>query len=360
MLQLSQIAFAQKKFVEGKIITNNNDTISGFISINPAFTNKYQIAFSKTSSGESAKNYYPDQLSKFTVDNKEYLSLPVNYNGKDNLYFIRRISFGYYNLYEGFKNNGEKIFFLQTKSDQIIYLEEELKKEWINQYFSDCTFKPSHVYYDEVSLKNLVSKYSQCKQPETFIHQKEKYKPTITIGFRVGLNTSLMEFTNKINPYSGDSFNHKWSVHGGLVFNIEINRFLQFEADLLYSQSKGDLTDSVTFDFTRTDVNIPILLRYVFRNDSRIEPYINAGLDFRILLEEQFQYTSSEGEIDFDPAKGVTGLLFGAGTFIKISNKFKILFDFRYSFSEYLSHSRPFDKYSLKNQVYTLSTGILF
>jgi len=169
-----------------------------------------------------------------------------------------------------------------------------------------------------------------------------------------------MKFTNKINEYKGDPFSNSWSVNGGLVFNIEINRFLQFEVNLLYSQCNGILTDSVTFNFNRSDVNIPILLRYIYRTDSRIDPYINAGLDFRILLEEQFQYTHSEGEIDFEPAKGVTGLMVGVGTLINIGQKSSIIFDLRYSISEYRAHIRPYDKYSLKNQILTVSTGILF
>jgi len=358
--QIPCAAFSQKDRVPGKIIRDANDTLSGFILTDPASTNVNQVLFTEDEYGEHIVTFYPDQVDIVIIDMKEYKSLPVIYDDREVLNFIRRIVFGVYNLYEGYREDGKKIFFLQTAPDKILYLPEESKNEWLDQYFSDCEFKPSRFYYDEVSLTNLILKYSHCRQPENFVYQRERYKPEITVGVKVGSNISMMKFTDKLNPYRGISFEHKLGLQGGLLFEIDVNRFLQVEMDLFFSIIQGDLLDSVTFDLKRTDVNIPLLIRYTFNLDSRFDPFINLGLDFRILLNEKYRLIHSEGEMDLNPAKGVAGLMAGAGTCIPFGRKLRLIVDFRYSYYHYLAHPSPADKYALNHHVIGFSTGILF
>jgi len=354
------LAFAQKKYVKGEIITTYLDTIRGFILNRPAFTNMDQVVFSFDRSGKVLETYYPDQIAKVIIDKKEFLSVPASYNDLNKIFFLRRICFGHYNLYEAYQNDGNKIFFLQTENEEVIYLPKKFKDEWIAQYFSEHSFKPPRVYYDDVSLTNLVSKYSSWMQPEMFVYQREKFKPVVNIGLKIGSTLSLMEFTDRINDYRGVNFDPGLGLQGGVVFNIDAARHLQVTAEILYSSIRGKLSDTVTFDFQRSDVNIPILLRYVVSSDSRFNPYFNIGLDGRILLKDQFRLINIDEEIDFKPAKGVIGLLIGAGTFIKLTHTMDLFVDVRYSVSSYLAHSWPKEKYTLRNQVFSLTTGILF
>lgn len=358
--QISFAAYSQKDRVPGKIITDSNDTLYGFILTDPSLTNINQVVFTHEKSGEDFDTISPYQLPKVNIDGKEYESLPVTYDDREVKVFIRRIVFGFYYLYEGYRDDGKKIFFLKTAGDNIIYLPKESKNEWLDQYFSDCGFEPPRVYYDETSLTDLISKYSQCKQPENFVYQEEKYKLKVNIGIKVGPNISMMKFTDKLNLYRGISFKYKLGLQGGLLFEIEFNRFFQVEMDLLFSVIQGKLVDSVQFDFSRMDINIPILLRYTFNSYSGLDPFINLGLDFRILLNEKYRFIHSEGEMDLNPAKGVTGFIAGAGTLIPLGRQRRLIIDFRYTYSHYLAHTGPADKYALNHHVIAFSTGILF
>lgn len=358
--QIPVAVYSQKDRVPGKLLLGENDTLTGYILTDPAFTNINQVVFIHEKPGEDLDSISPYHLSKFIIDGKEYESLPVTYDDREVKVFIRRIVFGVYNLYEGYRKDGKKIFFLQTAPDEILYLKEELKNEWLVQYFSDCFFDPPRVYYDETSLTDLISKYSQCRQPENFVYQEEKYKLEVNIGLKVGPNISMMKFTDKLNPFRGIPFKYKLGFQGGLLFEIDFNRFFQVEMDLLFSVIQGKLVDSVQFDFSRMDINIPILLRFTFNSYSGLDPFISLGLDFRVLLNEKYQLIHSEGEMSLNPAKGMAGFNVGAGTLIPLGRQRRLIIDFRYTYSHYLAHTGPADKYALNHHVIAFSTGILF
>ena len=354
------LAFTQKKYVEGEIITTYLDTIHGFIFNRPEFTNKDQVIFSMDRSGELLDTYYPDQITKVIIDKKEFLSVPAIFDDKAQILFLRRICFGHYNLFEGYQETGDKIFFLETENDEVIHLPKEMKHEWLTEYFSGNNFNPRRIYYDDVSLINLVSKYSSWMQPETFVYQREKFNPTINIGLKIGLNVSLMEFTDKLNVNQGDNFKPELGLQGGVVFNIDMIRNLQFSAELLYATTCGSYSDTVKYDFERADLNIPVLLRYVVRSDSRFDPYVNIGVDGRILIKERFEHIFGEEKIDFEPPKGTIGMLIGAGSFIRLTHELDLFIDFRYTVSSYLAHSWPKKTYTLRHQVFSFTTGIMF
>lgn len=352
--------YSQKKYVKGEIISVHLDTIHGFILNRPEFTNKDQVVFSVDRSGKSVDTYYPDHIAKFRIDKEEFVSVSASFNDIGNIFFLRRICYGFYNLYEGYESDGNKIFFLQTENKEVIYLPKEFKEDWIAQYFSGQNFSPPRVSYDDVSLINLVSKYSTWMQPETFVYKREKYQPVINIGVKIGSNLSTMEFSDQINEYMGVNFNPGVGLQGGVVFVIDATRHLQVSAEILYSSIHGRLSDTVTFDFQRSDVNIPILLRYVVSSDSRFNPWFNLGLDGRILIKSEFQHITPDEQIDFEPAKGAFGLLIGAGSYINLTHTIDLFVDFRYSVSSYLAHSWPKGKYTLRNHVFSISAGIMF
>jgi len=363
MVFLSQIpyhAFAQKDFIRGAIITNNYDTISGFILAKPKYTNKDQVVFSKWPSGQHPETYYPDQLIKFILDNKEYLSLPVSYYEEEGLNFIHRIFYGYYLLYEGHTSDGQDFYCLQTEKYWVIRLPEESIEEWVQKYFSDCEFKHPRMFYDEVSISNLLSKYSQCKQPEKFVYEKSSYKQRLCFGLKMGTNVAFMKFVNEKNPYYGKSFNPYLGYQGGVTFNFDLSRYLQVEIDLFISKLQGELIGPVTFNFERIDINVPFLIRYVVKRNFVLEPYINLGLDLRTMVKYSFRLIDNNGVQKLEPTKGAAGLLAGIGTFIPVGKKIKVTIDFQYSYFQHISYIKQKSDYALKNQVIILSTGILF
>ncbi len=365
LFQIPYSAFTQRDYIKGKIITNDYDTIDGFILANQKYTNKNQVVFSQVPTSKNLETYYPEQLLKFILDSKEYVSMPVSYyEEQEELNFLHRVAYGYCTLYEGFTSDGEEFYCLQTEDNKVTYLPKESISEWVQQYFSDCEFKHRRIFYDKESIGNLLSKYSHCKQPDKFVYQKHHYKQSLLVGFKLGTNITYMKFVSKNNPYYNKTF-HPYpylGYQGGFTFNFDISRYLQIEIDLFISKLQAELVDSVTLNFERIDINVPILIRYIVKRNFGIEPYFNLGLDLRTMAKQNFQYTDSLGDKKLEPRNGAAGLLAGVGIIIPTERKMKLAIDFQYSYFQHVSHIRPStsNEYDLENQVIIFSTGILF
>ncbi|MBN2891039.1 MAG: hypothetical protein JXL97_04155 [Bacteroidales bacterium] len=179
--------YSQKNYGSGYIITNQNDTIYGFLKDRkpPPFGKLYsKIRFKEKSNSVFAKKYSPYQISGYKINNVEYESkwikvdrffLKEDYKCIENCgekAFLKVIVKGYLTYYQWEYIDGESGYIdavdLLNKQNENIYIKATqgvfgLKKDKLAAYFMDCPELAKQILTkqikDPISVANFYNKY---------------------------------------------------------------------------------------------------------------------------------------------------------------------------------------------------------
>lgn len=301
---VTQLHSQSKEYVQGYMITEENDTINGFVKDDKRTVLAYQFSFKKTLNGR-AKTITPTEAKGFYFTPSFYFeSIPIN-SAQDKLekQFIRKLVDGYTDLYQVvkgtqyeyvlIKEDGEKLQIAQNDvvEDNTYRTDKKYFGE-LKYFLRDCeevVVNTKSIKYSEKSIVNLVQKYNYCKDP-TVVNQsldqgrKLRLKVGLTLGFRrYNMDISDLQPPNRLYEGSGASLRfgglislsyfRKLSLQTGVVYN----RYAT-EGQYAYSLGFGKLSHEVT------NIDVPILLKYNF-STKKAAPYFIGGIHLGKLLK---------------------------------------------------------------------------
>ncbi len=190
-------SFAQETgYLQGYIVTNENDTILGLVK-NKNFT-PYRvlqdIKFKKEKGGEM-ETYSPKDLKSFQVGSSRYVSKKF---GEDDLSFFEVLIEGDLNYYElrvtGFGTGNETVYQMLQKKNEDAFLSVYGPnfQERLLKYFSDEPILSEKIkagVYKRNKIDELVQEYNLMK----YIPQQSKTHKTATVSFYKRLSKTNAE-----------------------------------------------------------------------------------------------------------------------------------------------------------------------
>ncbi|MBN2349147.1 MAG: hypothetical protein JXJ22_09935 [Bacteroidales bacterium] len=350
-----QFSFGQKEYKPGYIISNNNDTISGFINLKSNYSNSLECDFKKTKE-EKPLIYSPDEISGYRIENsKFYVSREVKIDSLKTRVFLEYLVDGIVDLYY-YRELTREFYFIEKDSVLIQLSNEEVEREingvsmvgnsnqyirMLNYLFSDSpeiTRDLRNAEFGYKPLINLTKNYHNavCKDYDCIDYTKSTRSNIYIEGF-LGGGVSWMgfkyseDYLQTINPNMGIMFRfmplrmfHKWNLLTG--FNYSRNNF---EGEIL------DEKDYVSRDYdilaNYSYISFPFIIEYCFVS-SKIQPIISFGLNNVIIFNENHRIKAGRYDIESVFRKYQYGIAFGAGVKYHFSN-FNYLFiknDFEY------------------------------
>jgi|GEM_PF-3924106 len=273
LLLLSNTLLAQKTFVEGYYISNDGDTIKGYIQEDRDLAYRNQFIFSEFVDGSRIKNILVDEAISFKIS--DFLYERISIEEKD--IYARQLIDGYLKLYKSYLSLNEIEFYIKYK-EEFFQLEEVENsfyhpekgrvrqvsakyKNILNYVFKDCSEynkekQLRNIKLKEVNLIKAITDYNYCIDPEInkdTINKKRAIKSKLFLmaGFQSTPKQSIG--ITDINS-SGNSVQYEIAGQGfGFGFNVEINsketnrRNFSFITGLEYR--------STSYEFTILDSN---------------------------------------------------------------------------------------------------------
>jgi hypothetical protein len=123
LLNIFTLAYSQKDFVQGFIVTTDFDTINGLIKLQPDHLNSISCIFMRP--GDAVpKTYFPQELISYKItDRKYYVSGEVTVDSVTKRLFLEYLVHGIADLYY-LKEQGQEYFFLD-KDNRMIQLNND-------------------------------------------------------------------------------------------------------------------------------------------------------------------------------------------------------------------------------------------
>jgi hypothetical protein len=223
---LTQNIYAQR-LSQGYIITNKNDTITGFVKYDDWISNPREIVFKKNKQSK-AETLSPMSIKEFKVKNERYVSRIVSYStASSDLLFLSttvlppmrldtvflgvnivdRIS-----MYELITPNLYKHYFIESdnqKIEELIqykhYVEnnkmqtDDFYKETLKKFMTNCEAMSSKIdatpFVDKELFKIISYLNKECGgQKPNSVYFKNVRKPRISFGITSGVGISSLSF----------------------------------------------------------------------------------------------------------------------------------------------------------------------
>ena len=239
----SQSLFAQKIFVEGFYISNDGDTIKGYIQEDRDIAFRNHFIFSAYENGSNKKSVSVDEAISFKISDYSYERISIK---EKNLY-ARQLIDGYLKFYKSYLSVNEIEFYIKYKGEFFQLSEEERSfyhpemgrvkqvsakyKNILNYAFNDCPEfdkkkQLRNIKLKEINLIRVITAYNHCINPETnknTINNKRaiNLKNFLVLGFQSTPKQSVgitdISSSNNLVQYEivGQGF--------ALGLNVEIN-----------------------------------------------------------------------------------------------------------------------------------------
>ena len=208
----------QTMFRQGYVITNENDTIHGFIDFRGDVRNAKKCDF-KTSQNSEVKEYTPFSIKGYRFNNgKYYISRRIKSGETEIEIFLEFLVRGISNLYY-YADNMNFHYFIEKSDGQLIELTNEQKKvtvdgtDYIHETksyigllryaFGDCPqIFPAinQAKLEDKSLIEITKKYHEikCDGQKCIIYEKQLPVIKVTFGTYVSMNSSFLKILD--NP----------------------------------------------------------------------------------------------------------------------------------------------------------------
>ena len=334
----SNAAFGQYDYRSGYIVTNDNDTIRGYVEYGNARLTSYTCYF-KTDSLPEAVKYSPQDLKMVVVDNyRHYVSKDVQIEGVPRKMFLEYLVEGSLNMYFMLDFAGQEYFFAE-KDGQLYELTNrklEIEKDGTtytknsNSYIGVLKYlvqdSPSsysaadNINFDHRSFVNFATDYHQsvCDSVECTVYSREQEvlndvewqvkigsffnysfsKSVIYSSIRTIYNINFYPegyeprlVSSNLNP--GD---HEARFHGfnfpGFFINISPNWRTSFQMELMFSTHQ---IEADNYTLTSKQVIVPIFLKREFLYYNKLSPYVFYGFS----LANQYDLEIDEFRIKY-------------------------------------------------------------
>lgn len=262
---LASFASAQSNFKEGYIITNENDTIKGFVDFRTSGINVKLCKFKEQELGE-VKTYYPGDISgyRFTNEGKFYISSNIEIEGQKKEVFLEYLLKGILSLYYYIddreyyfiQDEQGKIFVIDKKDDEYVYNEtlrsNVVKKD--NKYIGmlksifkesqSTTYKVNKIRYNQDDIINVTKDYHDnvCTSGDKCIIFETKKDKQFTVK-KITLYAGIQYYTFNLNVLGNfPAINNAFPVIGGQLNLLapRLAKSVSFQVDVALSGINGN------------------------------------------------------------------------------------------------------------------------
>lgn len=298
---------AQINFMEGWIITPENDTIRGLIKDCGEFRSSKACLFKENRASRTVK-YAPGDISAYQIQGESYyVHSDYSLEGDSTPFFSIVLLEGELSLYHNRKNRRMAYCIQKQDSNPVVLCNKEVlvqRESYLLSYANSNTnsfmvpvyrdslrslFRESKktqnqvgiVGYNHKSLINITKAYLQetCGTDDCISYEKDLNKNRKRLGFYTGIQASQAE---SIDDSWGT--NYQVTVPIGVLYNIPlkfINDRLSFQIELIYRRLKYDETISnggtmLERDIVSNLIGLPISLNYRF-SKKRVSPTLGIG-----------------------------------------------------------------------------------
>lgn len=326
---------AQSNFSEGFIITNQGDTIEGFIDAKDKMI--YSACTFKKDLDDAATNYNPEQLMAFRItDGKYFQSRIITIDASSKHVFLEYLVKGKANIY--YYRDTDDHYFIETEivdlleltaktvtiaGDYGAYEMPKRHKTKLKAVLSDSEqtqSKIESVSLNHRSLTNLAVAYHYdvCDTEDCIVFEKKKVKlkwnftaflgygyAQIDLGSELKSNVSgsptfggrvelgnFLPWTERISVSLDVSFQNYSTTSFAILYDESIRFSLDGE-DFVYVNNRfyDNRKEELHADIDMTVLKLPISLFYAF-GENKIKPYLGIGMMNQIVLSqnEDFLY----------------------------------------------------------------------
>ena len=275
-LCLSAMLCAQDNYKLGYVITNQNDTITGWINLRTDKNNQKQCEF-KSDLSLPTKIYLPGDIAgyRFTDEGKYYVSREIQINATPQKVFLEFLVKGIMNLYYYedeakyyfFENQDGKMEVISQKPERVenlTYIEDNSYIGKIRYLFRD--YQPiaqnaNKLEFNQKSMINVVKEYHDevCTTGESCIIFQNEHPDDKGVRCKIsvygGLQISNYVFTYQHTATQPGDAGYKSTQIGGNVspvlgaqinlMNPRWSKSFSIQFDVSLSQFKGDMPDKI-------------------------------------------------------------------------------------------------------------------
>ncbi|MEN9918887.1 MAG: hypothetical protein RL662_1323 [Bacteroidota bacterium] len=315
----SVYTYAQNNFRKGYIISNENDTIAGFINYKTEQSNAIVCEFKKRENTKPQR-FTPSQIAGYKLDDNDrhYTSKTIRVKGVDKVVFVEYLIAGKLNLYY---YASETDFYLFEKPDgNIVYITQNPTVQRFDDdsqmlvMSTDKSYKGrlSYEFEDYPEIKRMVAKadfsrssfvkiartYNKLEGTENemvFGAKKEKRLVALRFSAYTGMYTHNYEFYTKqlkeMNPTS-----HIAPLVGiqiGIMqprLSESISMLVDISLSQLTSNSESKNTSfSQEFDFKASVLANKLGVRYTYPK-GKVHPYVETGFAYNYAFNRSGTY----------------------------------------------------------------------
>jgi hypothetical protein len=307
------VVFGQANFMEGRIITLQNDTLFGLIK--DGFTPRdSRVCIFKESKNATPVKYYPNDLQSYQIQGgKYYVAKDVTVKGENKRVFTLVLLEGDLNLYHQ-RDDREISYFIEKDPGELIALvnrdrEFELKSNWgyygftsysdwkIPEYrdtlydlFSDSRVVQSQVYsvkYTPKSFLKITKAYVRetCQGSNCISYENQMRSTRERFGFFTGVFLSKINFEDSPDSYM------KTTVPIGVFYSIPLSFLhdrLSFQNEVIYRWMEYDelynIPNETIYSKLKWDVvGVPLSIQYRY-SVKKVSPVIGFGKEFGFVV----------------------------------------------------------------------------
>ena len=336
-------SFSQNLHLPGYIITNQGDTVDGFITVKGDRRLAKICNFSTTQNG-LYRDFSPDELQGYRFQSgKFYVSRELQISERATKYFLEYLINGKANIY--YLRTTEDLYFIERSKGRIVELNGKEKtiqtpdgtfiknseyKGLLIAELSDWKDAPNEVQKSSLthaSLIDLAQKYHKntCTDSNCIIYERKINKLKLRYGMTVGVSAFTVMFGGKLgtSPAPGFQLGVKLELlnstysRNRLIYQIDVQLFhvnrttlyasedypfsekVLYEGHSYYLTSKDKSSTPGIVDYVRNldidlklyTLKVPLAINY-YLMEGRTRPYIGAGISTEMILgqNKDFDY----------------------------------------------------------------------
>lgn len=302
------VSVAQKRS-SGTIITKSGDTLAVHILNAIRHTNSEKVSYSKYVSSDEIMSFSPAEVKTFFSAGGYFQSISVT---PGDFAFMKRLSYGAPAvLFSRIDEKGYPAFYI-LKDSVLTPLSQDGLVDQLKKTLTGCTeLTISNGRYDQYFLKNLVSRYNACVNPEKVVYTKKKRPVIGSSGFKAGLNYNSIDYGKASFTSVGFS--------SGFFLDIPVSQYLSFQLELNYMKRGGSNDEA---QVKASYIQLPVLLKVdvPINRAGTLGVYMQGGLSFNYGVGVNVSNQTYGAEsYPFRPLKTALGTVLSVG----VSKEFK-------------------------------------
>lgn len=377
LVAVSMATYAQHNYKEGWLVTNEKDTLYGYINDGGDIKNSKFCVFKNDKHGNEERYYPQDILSYRMNGDKYYVSRKLDASSLNRNCFMEVLIAGEVNLLYYYKN-AELLYYLEMENGRTVGLKnleysagepysDYLPVNW-NAYvpgtvvYKDSLFLLFREYpallnqlhlieYDHQSLINLTREYLDltCSGKPCLTYTKNLHPMKNRVAIYSGLHLSKFSYTDyeigsriTASPVIGIGYTIPVThISERLYIQVEVTGWkLGYDDEIINETSRYD---SLSLKFGH--LGLPLSVNYAFPV-GKITPYIGAGREFGFTFNSDVGFKTyrydengiwSYGAVDYFIHRIQKEGWFGdLGIVYDFNSKFEVFANLRYQFHQNL------------------------